>query len=282
MALNEQSELAALRAEIDRLDNLLHDTLMQRAEVVARIGGLGVKGRSPLRPGREAAMLRRLLSRHDGPMPRSAVARVWREIVAGSSLQQGGFSIAVFNSEPGSGYVQVAKEQFGALTPLRVHRSPAHALGDVSAGGAAAAVLPLPEEEDGAGAWWTSLMHQSDGPRMHIVARLPFWDRRPDAVPMPPAVVVAAVAPDPSGDDRSLIAFETDGDSSRARLIAALTAADLAPETLLLRREGDTLRALADCAGAIADNDPRLATLAAIASQKPVVLGAYAVPIRGD
>jgi len=282
MALHKQSELAALRAEIDRLDDALHDTLMRRAEVVARIGGLGVKGRSPLRPGREAAVLRRLLARHSGPMPRSAVARIWREIVAGSSLQQGGFIIAVFNTEPGTGYLQAAREQYGALTPMRVHRSPAHAIGDVSVGEAVAAVLPLPAEEDGPGSWWTALMHQpEDAPRIHVVARLPFWERRSEAA-TPAAVVVAAVPPDPSGDDRTLIAFEAAGDVSRARLIGALEAAGLTPDTLLRRREGDVLHVLVDCAGAIPDNDPRLASLSAFASRPPVVLGSYAVPIRGD
>ena len=42
--------LATLRAELDRLDEQVHDTLMRRAEVVAKVGAL--KGGVALRPGR--------------------------------------------------------------------------------------------------------------------------------------------------------------------------------------------------------------------------------------
>ncbi len=56
--------LGALRSEIDRLDDQLHDLLMRRAEVVAALAASRVKGgASPLRPGREAVIRRR----HGGP-----------------------------------------------------------------------------------------------------------------------------------------------------------------------------------------------------------------------
>ncbi|MEN9499161.1 MAG: hypothetical protein RIS83_980, partial [Pseudomonadota bacterium] len=60
--------LQALRAEIDALDDAMHDLLMRRAAVVARMAASRAKtgGGSPLRPGREAAVLRRLLGRHQG------------------------------------------------------------------------------------------------------------------------------------------------------------------------------------------------------------------------
>ena len=58
----EAHSLAALRAEIDRMDDALHDLLMRRAEVVAQVGALHAKGRVPLRPGREASIVRRLLA----------------------------------------------------------------------------------------------------------------------------------------------------------------------------------------------------------------------------
>ena len=63
--------LAELRAEVDRLDDALHDLLMQRAEVVTRIAALGAQGKKiAFRPGREAEIVRRLLARHQGSLPR--------------------------------------------------------------------------------------------------------------------------------------------------------------------------------------------------------------------
>ena len=56
--------LPALRAELDRIDNAMHDLLMQRAEVVEHVARSGKP--AAFRPGREASIIRRLLRRHHG------------------------------------------------------------------------------------------------------------------------------------------------------------------------------------------------------------------------
>ena len=81
-------DLASLRAELDRLDDALHDTLMRRAEVVKQVAALRVKGPVPLRPGREAAIIRRLLARHDGGLPAFGIVRIWRELLGTTTAQQ--------------------------------------------------------------------------------------------------------------------------------------------------------------------------------------------------
>ena len=271
-------DLAALRAEIDRLDDALHDLLMRRAEVVEQVAVSAAKAGNgvALRPGREAAILRRLLARHAGRLPAQTLVRLWRELLAGTTAMQRPFAIAV----GGADLVGVAREQFGILTPMRVHASPAQAIATVSGGNASAAVLPLPsQDESAAAAWWTSLLRQ-DRPRLHVVGRLPFWAPRAEGSPTAQALVVAAVTPDPSGDDRGLIAVEMDADMSHARLTAALAAADLLPRSLILRRDpGRGAIGLVEVDGFLPDADPRLAHVGA--ARPPVVLGAYAVPIAG-
>jgi len=272
------SLLAALRVELDGLDDVLHDTVMRRAEVVGRIAALRVKDGPPLRPGREAAILRRLLARHGGALPRHGIVRIWRELIAAMTELQKPLVIAVCAGGDGAA---LAREQFGALVALRLHGSPAQALGEVAAGSAVAAVLPMPADgEPPAQAWWTGLLHPGkDERRAYVVAKLPFWATRPEGAPRGQALVVSAAAPDPSGQDRTLLALELPSDSSRARLADALAAAGLEAGTVILRRdqgapEGAT-RALADVAGFVAADDPRLAHL----SPRPAVLGAYAVPV---
>ena len=275
------ARLAGLRAEIDRLDDAIHDLLMARADVVARVGTQGGKGRVALRPGREADILRRLLARHRGELPRRAVVRVWRDLLAATTSMQGPYAITVCEAEPGSGYAQCAREHFGALTPLHVHRSPAQAIAEVGAGTATVAVLPLPVEEE-ASPWWTALLHRGV-PRLYVVARLPFWGPRGDGVPRVQALVLATVPPDASGQDRSLIGIELPPDQSRARLAAALAAAGFATGRTLLRRDPrvPAAQALVDVEGFVSDDDPRLAALTDVL-RPPVVLGAYAVPVEGD
>jgi chorismate mutase len=279
--------LAQLRAELDGIDDAIHDLLLRRGRVVEQVSAHGAKGRVAIRPGREANILRRLLARHHGALPARLLVRIWRELFAATTSMQGSYVIAVCEADAGDGFVQAAREHFGALTPMHRHPTPAQAIGEVSSGLAIAAVLPMPQEqESGAGTWWTALLHR-DEPRIHIVGKLPFWAPRSEGGPQAQALVVAAVAPDASsatpGGDRSLIGLELSLDGSRARLSAALAAAGLDAGTVILRRDqgAAVAQALVDVAGLVTDDDARLAALTDML-RPPVVLGAYAVPLDGE
>ena len=271
-----------LRGELDGLDDLLHDTLMRRASIVAQIGALGVKGRTPLRPGREAAIIRRLLARHAGPFPHAGIVRVWRALINSFTAQQHPMLITVCERDGGQDILAAAREQFGAITPFRLHHTPAQAMRDVSAGLATAAVLPLPlDGEAPASAWWPTLLQPGD-PRIHVVARLPFWTTRPEGAPQAQALVVAAAAPDPSGADRSLLGLELPMDISDARLGATLAAAGFQAGEMILHRDpgAASVQALADVDGFVTDADPRLPALHSFVLRPPVVIGAYAIPVE--
>jgi len=279
-------DLGSLRAELDRLDDALHDTLMRRAEVVAQVAALRVKGPVPLRPGREAAIIRRLLARHGGALPVSGVVRIWRELLAATTAQQRPLLVAIGQAGNPT-YLALAREHFGALTPLRAYQALAQATDAVRAGVATVAVLPMPMPgEATSAAWWPAMLHQG-GPCIHVVARLPFWMPRPEGSPDVQALVVSAAAPDPSGWDRSLLGLELTLETSAARLDAALAAAGFRAGTTILRRtpgaagEQPTAQALVDVEGFVGDDDARLAGLQAV-RRPPVVLGAYAVPLDGE
>ncbi len=274
-AATSKPDLAALRAEIDAIDNRLHDLLMQRADVVERIGRLPSKSGVKTRPGREAAIIRRLLARHRGPLPPQTLVRIWREMFLGFTAIEGKVAVAVCETAPDDGMAALAREHFGALVALHLYRTPARAIAQVSSGAASAALLPLPTADEPT-AWWTALPH-GDGPRIHVSARLPFWRRRPEGAPHAEGFVVATRAPDPSGDDRSLIAFELPGGMSHASLAAALSRVGFADASVLLRRAGGEALALVDVAGFLEEDDPRLAL--ADLPRPGVLLGAYATPI---
>jgi chorismate mutase/prephenate dehydratase len=244
--------LAALRAELDGIDDALHDLLMRRAAVVEHVAhskaatGAGAR----LRPGREAAIIRRLLARHHGPLPPNTIVRIWRELLAGSIALQGGFTLCTT-----AALAAVAREQFGALTP-QVILEPPQALAALRAGAAAIAVLPLPCSGDDA--WWSGLA-APDSPRLHVIARLPVWRPRPQGAPTAQALVISTAPPDPSGDDRTLLAI---------RGTHALT-----PTAVLLGAAAPGGWSVIELAGLITETDPRLAAVA-----NASVLGAYAAP----
>ena len=285
--------LTAVRAELDRIDDSVHDLLMRRAEVVAHLvssgskqtaarGGQPVRG-TALRPGREAAIIRRLLARHTGPLPRQALVRIWRELLAATTAMQGALVVAVCEGDAGAAFTQTAREHFGGLTPLRVYPTAGSAMAEVAVGTASVAVVPYPTDPSSArDAWWTKLL-QNDPPRLYVIARLPFWRPRGEGAPAAQALVVAAVAPDPSGQDRSLLGLETAADVSRDRLAAALTEAGFAPLATLLRRDpaARMAQALVEVDGFVTDDDPRFVALQRSALVRAKVLGAYPVPTDG-
>ena len=262
----DPSDLAAVRAALDAVDDALHGLVKRRAAIVAALAASRAKSGPPLRAGREAAILRRLLANHSGPLPAAFLVRIWREILASSLAQQGGFTLSV----QGDAAEAAARLQFGPLTPLRRHESAARALADVTAGEAAAAILPAAgSEAPDDGAWWTVL----DPPRMFVVARLPIL-AEPGAAP---ADVVTTVAPDPSGADRSLVRAEVPPGVSRAAIAAGFTSAGLAAAEVHVRREADRAFALAEVPGFLRPEEPRLARLP---YPRAVLLGAFAEPLE--
>jgi chorismate mutase / prephenate dehydratase len=268
--------LPALRAELDRIDTAIHGLLMQRAKVVEHVARSGKP--AAFRPGREASIIRRLLSDHQGSLPPVTLVRIWRELLAGTTAMQGGFSLAVCDPDHGAPVTQLAREHFGALTPLRTYPSAGQALVDVSQGIGSAAVLAFPSEGD---TWWMALPYHE--PRLYVVAMLPFWKPRPEGFPPAQALVIGSTPADLSGHDQTLIGLECDTDVSRARLSSALTAAGLQSETMVLARQPHAAIAhvLIEVEGVLAEDDDRLRDLGPVL-RRPVLLGSYAVPLAGS
>jgi chorismate mutase / prephenate dehydratase len=267
--------LSRLRAQLDALDDQIHDLLMRRAEVVEGVARDGGKTGTKIRPGREAIILRRLLARHEGALPAQAIIRFWREMFGAALIIEGGQVMAVCD---GDDRLALAREHFGPYTPSRRHPNPAQTLADLREG-AQLAVLPPPSEDDEPGGWWPMLT-ATGAHRLFVIAKLPFLNLRFEGAPLGEAYVVAAVRPDPSGDDRGLIACEFTSDTSRTRMSALFKEAGFTPGTVWVRRlaHEPRLRALVEVEGLVADDDPRLAAIAGL-EVPPVVIGGYAVPL---
>ena len=271
MGATQMNTLSAVRAQLDAIDDAMHDLLMQRAAIVDGLAASRAKaGSSILRPGREADILRRLLSRHAGPLPRAALIRIWRELFASSIAQQGGFSVSVYERD--AAMARLVPEHFGGLTAVRTYPTPARALAAVTRGEASVAVLPFPEDADTPEMeWWPAL----NAPQLSVVARLPFFA---DGEAEADALVVAPGAPDPSEEDRSLLLLESDSEQSRGQLLTALATAGITARLVLVRRSPGISRFLMEAEGLIMPDDRRLA---ALKFDRARMLGAYAAPLRG-
>ena len=272
-----------LRRQIDGIDDALHDLLMQRAEIAERIGKAKTDGTTPtppvfLRPAREAAILRRLVARHRGALPRAVVVRLWRELMAALLRLQGPFAVAVQGAGHAPGCWELARDHFGGLTPLVAHESGWQVLRAVIDGDAQVGVLPLPQP-DAADPWWRHLLNRD--PKMpRIVARLPFAGRSGGSGE---ALAVGRAPQEATGRDRSIVAIETPPQTSVSGLGAALKAAGLEPTASQVWRDpkpGNGWLHFVELDGFLSADDARLAAL--VKAGEPVrqlwPLGAYAVP----
>jgi len=282
----DSASLDPLRREIDRIDESIHDLLIQRSALVEQIANAKGEAITVLRPGREAEILRRLLARHRGQFPRMALVRIWREMIGALLAIQAPFAVAVQSPARGTDFVELARNHFGVVVPLQVCRTAGQVVRAVADGEASAGLVPMPaglEMADEPEPWWTSLAGGS-GESPRVVARLPFVSPPPStgAVEPPQALVIACRDHDETGDDRTLAVLETGPDVSRDRLRAAMIAGGLESAGLMaISRRGDVWLHLVEIHGHVAVSDPRLARLAA--QREPVahvsVIGGYATPL---
>tara|TARA_R110000868_G_scaffold36962_5_gene130727 strand:- start:387 stop:1256 length:870 start_codon:yes stop_codon:yes gene_type:complete len=270
--------LAALREEINGIDDQIHELLMRRAAIAADVRDTK-QGAPVWRPAREAQILRRLISRHKGPFPRTTVVQVWREIVSAMVRLQGEFAVAVYATENNRMCRDMARDHFGAETPLALYSSARAVLTAVQDGSATVGVLPIPEESEET-PWWPILAGMS-GSGTAVCARLPFAPSAPGIGDS--ALCVASIPPDESGNDRSLFVLLTSPEVSRARLNDAIAAAGIKPLRLIGRGTppDNTSVFLAELEGFAGPDDPRVARLTDPDTglvEAATFIGVYAVP----
>lgn len=281
-----EAAIDALRREVDSIDDALHDLLMRRAEVVGRIGTL--KSRSPgtgegfFRPGREARVLRRLVQRHRGPLPKPVIVRIWRELMAALLRLQGPFAVAVLASDRQVGLRDLARDHFGSLTPVTSYDNAGRILRAILEGHATVGVLPVPQQDE-EDPWWRHLLGGERAPL--VFGRLPFAPGGSASGAPVEALAVGLVPRDQTGHDRSLFAIEISAEIGRGSLGAVVEAASLDVADLYVwrnRAAPDRSLALLEIDGFVRPGDARLTRLQRrrAADLRGIwALGGYAVPL---
>ncbi len=280
----ESPSLDELRSEIDEIDIAVHDLLMRRVALADQIGHVKGDGGPYIRPGREARILRRLVARHKGPLPKTVLVSIWREIISAMTALEGPYAVAVYADRTGhDGLPALARAQYGAERPISAHETILGVLRAVSDGHATVGVLPLPQGEE-ADPWWRNLVRNGpDVPK--IIARLPFaaLNRRFEGLE---ALVVALAPPEASDRDRSFLVAVNSGQMSRGAFREALTRADFQVVDMQNWSAGGKVPwVLVEVEGFVEANDPRLQRLAEV-EHSPIgqvwVIGSYAVPLSAE
>ncbi len=269
--------LEDLRREIDALDDQIHDALMARAQIADAVRTAKGGTASIFRPGREAAVLRRLVDRHHGHLPALVIVRIWREIMTGLSRLQGPFTVAVTAGAAGGAAVELARDHFGTLTAILSAASTAQALSALAENRAQIALVPIAEDVPDE-SWWRSF-GAGPVPQLNVLARVPFTaDLRTGA-----ALLIGRQSFDVSGQDHGFIVVETLVEVSQARLRTGLEKAGLRVLGFpaAIDDPGAGSLQLAELVEYVASGDARLAQAEQIIGEGTRLrsIGGYATPL---
>jgi chorismate mutase/prephenate dehydratase len=255
-----QESLDDIRREIDRIDDDILKLVAARLDVVERVKAHKAQtaslAASPIRPGREAQILRRLINEAKGAVPADLCFRIWRALIAAATLKQAPIRIHGSAGFFASATAQtLLREYFGAIA-FADHPGEAiafQALAD-NPGDLAAVALDGP---------WATAWLEGHAGHAQVISVLPFLTTSP----IPRLLVFGHAASEPTGADETLVL--TDGQLPR----------DFAPQPLWQMKTG-SLR-LTSLPGFLTEHNAPLVGLGrSNGSLALQVLGRYPSPVE--
>ncbi len=267
--MNDQSPpgspIETIRAEIDGIDKTLLSLLADRLRAAEKLSGLKPPEHGlPIRPGREVALLRRLVAEAPAPLEREFVVELWRAMISASLRRQRVIDVVVGGGrgDP-TRLFDIARRHFGARTRIKDLGEPQAALQKAAENPDSVVAVTWWPAAPGVGAWWPALSERRFH-NLHIIAGLPVLGASDE----PEAAVFAASQNEEAGSDVSiLLAFDPHHRLQRALNEAGFTGKEIA------RAEP---RVLVRVDGFIGVNDPRAEALEAKGLDSVRVLGSYA------
>lgn len=271
---SRNTKLDDLRRQIDRLDDRIHDLLIERSAMIEQIIAAKGDGQPKLRPGREAEIARRIVGRHQGHFPAPSLVRIWREIINAFTCMQGPFSIAISGSADDRRIRELARDHFGGTPERIVVGDTEAALRAAISGDATLAVLPWGERSG----LWLGDMLDAAASGMQICFGLPFV--RMNSGVGTAAVAVGRVESEPTSGDRSVLAIDDPRIEDRGAIEAAARDAGFEPLICSRLAGAGGLFWVLEIAGRLdAGAHGRLGEALGAGGSRIVPLGAYAAPI---
>ncbi|NBO18423.1 MAG: hypothetical protein EBV03_04200 [Proteobacteria bacterium] len=279
-------ELEGLRSQIDSIDDQLAQLLLKRIQIVSQVGELKRRtspGVCPIRPAREAEMVRRITEGFTGTLfPPAAAAAMWRTLIGACISVEAPFIVSVFAPDREDDMAWLAREYYGSFVTFIRQPHIKRVIGDVMDGKAAVGVVPMLHSDDTT-FWWTNMLQGgNDIPK--VFARIPFVVNTPPGRSNPSALAIGRVTPENSGNDNTLLVIEADAHVSHNKLQMAMQQAKLETSWISIATLHPNVRHhLVEIRGFISQTDEAFRSLLASlgnAVLRVSFLGAYATPIN--
>lgn len=225
----DNTELSKFRQRIDVLDDKIIALMRERIGIIQEVGVFKDKhfpGQCPIRAGREAEMLRRVMNKFEGSaFAPAAAAAMWRVLIGYSTSVESTLTLSVYTPDRNDTLYWLAREYFGPTLPIIRQPHIKRVIGDVTDGKASVGIVPT-LHDDTTNDWWPTLL-PSAGMSPKVFAHIPFvYENTPGAI-IPAALAIGRVAPEATGNDVSFIVLDTEYNVSQHRLQTALTKLNL-------------------------------------------------------
>ncbi|MDD3182508.1 MAG: chorismate mutase [Alphaproteobacteria bacterium] len=285
---SDKQALADLRSQIDQIDGVIHDMLRERSEVIDEVRKIKGKQQIYIRPGREAQMMRVLMGRPQGKIPEGLVVRIWREMISAFTLLEGNTKVGVYAPEKGLGLWDVARDHYGAFTPLVEYKTVAAAIKALRENKITIAVIPPPVQGE-KDSWW-SLLAADKSNVLTVFQSVPSEilkaGRANARNVLPMGLVIGKLYPELTGDDRSYLALQCTH-VPEAEMKRLLSKAGYKVRQLLVQPMGRSASSItafmAEVDGFVGRSDTRLGRLRAMMGSRLQLLsplGGYPVPLK--
>lgn len=197
-ARQPDNSLDALRREIDSIDDQILALLVRRFAATAKVGASkaqdGSISSSPVRPAREAAMLRRLAAQGGAAVPPQLMVRLWRVILSASSQSQAPIILHMDKAHGQDLGARLLVSQYFCGMDVELHGTSSDAVACLNVRRGDLAVIA-------ADSAWAEAFSSSAPSGAGVIGTLPFVT----AIAEPQLLVFGYAEPQPSGDDQTLL-----------------------------------------------------------------------------
>jgi len=190
--------LDGIRQEIDGIDDGIVELLIRRLAAAQRVRASktvsGSLASSPIRPAREALILRRLIAAAAKEVPADLLVRLWRVIFSSSTMAQAPVTVHISRALESRSDLRIAVAEHFAAMPVECHD---HEAATVAALASAPGDLSVVEPQSP----WVEAYIRGLGGRAHIIGVIPVLRTSEQ----PTLLILGHTMAQPTGDDETLI-----------------------------------------------------------------------------
>ena len=145
-----KNPLKTIRKNIDRIDDKIHDLLIERAEVVEKVVEEKKKSKESnitvYRPAREHEILKRIIQRHKGNLPKNSLINIWRNLISSYIAMQAELNLSFSNT-----LEKIVNNHFGRDIKKIKAKTALEALKSLDKNEVNISILPYPSKDND---WW--------------------------------------------------------------------------------------------------------------------------------